>query len=85
MHSIQFSSLELLREKIKNALEISGKIQRIYFLKNVATLLIYINNLCDNLNCDVKLFADDTSLFALVFNENTSAQNLNNDLRKIQE
>ena len=47
--------------------------------------LIYINDLCDDLNCDVQLFADDTSLFTLVFNENISAQNLNNDLRKIQE
>ena len=32
--------------------------------------LIYINDLCDDLNCDVKLFADDTSLFTMVFNEN---------------
>ena len=39
--------------------------------------LIYINNLCDDLSCDVKLFADDTSLFTMVFNENISAQNLN--------
>ena len=41
--------------------------------------------MCDDLNCDVKLFADDISLFTLVSNENISAQNLNNDLRKIQE
>ena len=47
--------------------------------------LIHINDLCDDLSCDVKLFADDTSLFAMVFNENISAQNLNSDLRKIQE
>ena len=47
--------------------------------------LIYINDLCDDLSCDVKLFADDTSLFTMVFNENISAQNLNSNLRKIQE
>ena len=47
--------------------------------------LIYINNLCDDLSCDVKLFANDTSLFTMVFNENISAQNLNSNLRKIQE
>ena len=47
--------------------------------------LIYINDLCDDLSCEVKLFADDTSLFTMVFNENISAQNLNSDLRKIQE
>ena len=47
--------------------------------------LIYINDLCDDLSCDVKLYADDTSLFTMVFNENISAQNLNSNLRKIQE
>ena len=49
--------------------------------------LVYINDLCDDLNCDVKLIADDTSreLFTPVFNENISAQNLNNDLRKMHE
>ena len=41
--------------------------------------------MCDDLSCDVKLFADDTSLFTMVFNENISAQNLNSDLRKIKE
>ena len=41
--------------------------------------------MCDDLSCDVKLFADDTSLFTMLFNENISAQNLNSDLRKIQE
>ena len=30
--------------------------------------LVYINNLTDNLKCNVKLFADDTSLFTIVHN-----------------
>ena len=30
---------------------------------------VYSNDLCDNLSCDVKLFADDTSLFSVVENE----------------
>ena len=47
--------------------------------------LIYINDLCDDPSCDVKRFADDVSLFTMAFNENISAQNLNSDLRKIQE
>ena len=47
--------------------------------------LTCINDLCDDLSCDVKHSADDTSLFTMVFNENISAQNLNSDLRKIQE
>ena len=45
---------------------------------------IYINNLSDDLTTNVKLFADDTSLFSIVHNMNTSATNLNNDLNKIK-
>ena len=45
--------------------------------------LIYINDLSDDLSTYAKLFADDTSLFPIVCNINTSAAHLNNDLRKI--
>ena len=45
--------------------------------------LIYINDLSDNLSTTAKLFADDTSLFSIVQNVNTSAGHLNNDLSKI--
>ena len=45
---------------------------------------IYINNLSDDLTTNVKLFADDTSLFSIVHNMNTSTTNLNNDLNKIK-
>ena len=34
--------------------------------------LIYINDLSDDLTTNVKLFADDTSLFSVVHNMNTS-------------
>ena len=44
--------------------------------------LIYINDLSDDLTTNVKLFADDASLFSMVHNRNTSATNLNNDLNK---
>ena len=44
--------------------------------------LIYINNLSDDLITKVKLFADGISLFSVVHDVNTSANNLNNDLRK---
>ena len=40
MYSFKHFSLELLREKSENTLEISGKIQGIYFFKNVATLML---------------------------------------------
>ena len=45
--------------------------------------LIYINDLSDNLTSNAKLFADDTSLFSEVHYDNTSAKELNNDLKKI--
>ena len=44
---------------------------------------IYINDLSDDLSTTAKLFADDTSLFSIVQNVNTSASHLNNDLSKI--
>ena len=46
--------------------------------------LIYIDDLSDNLTTNVKLFADNTSLFSAVHNMNTSSINLNNDLNKIK-
>ena len=47
--------------------------------------LIYINNISENLESNVKLFADDTSIFSVVFDPNLSAIKLNNDLLKIQQ
>ena len=44
---------------------------------------IYIDNLSDDLSSNPKLFADDTSLFSVVRDKNTSAKELNNDLQKI--
>ena len=45
---------------------------------------IYINDLSDDLSTNTKLFADDTSLFSIVRDINTSAAHLNNDLRKVR-
>ena len=45
--------------------------------------LIYINGLSDDLSTTAKLFADDTSLFSIVQNANTSANHLDSDLSKI--
>ena len=47
--------------------------------------LIYINNLPEGLNSEVKLFADDTSLFSIANCVNTSASTLNSNLLKIQD
>ena len=45
--------------------------------------LIYTNDLPENLVSIPKLFADDTSLFSVICNKQLSAQNLNEDLNKI--
>ena len=44
--------------------------------------LIYINNLADGLSPNAKLFVDDTSLFSVVHDVGTSANELNNDLNQ---
>ena len=45
--------------------------------------LIYINDLQENLVSNSKLFADDISLFSVIHNKQSSAQDLNVDLNKI--
>ena len=46
--------------------------------------LIYINDFAENLSSNPKLFADDTSLFSVVRDLNTSANEINDDLKKIE-
>ena len=36
--------------------------------------LVYINDIIDNNRCDIKLSADDTSLFSVVRNDNSSEE-----------
>ena len=45
--------------------------------------LIYINDLADELLSNIKLFADDSSLFSVVHNRESSAAEINSDLAKI--
>ena len=47
--------------------------------------LIYINDLSENLKSTVKLFAEETSIFHVVKDPNTSAEILNHDLTRIAE
>ena len=47
--------------------------------------LNYINDLPDNLNSLVKLFAEDTSLFSTVHDPTLSVKILNDDLSRISE
>ena len=46
--------------------------------------LIYITDLAENLSSNPKLFADGTSLFSVVRDLNTSANEINDDLKKIE-
>ena len=47
--------------------------------------LVYINDSSDGLTSNPKLFADDTSLFSVVQNINSTANDLNSDLMKISD
>ena len=47
--------------------------------------LIYVNDLPNGLKSECKLFADDTSLFSVAHDVNTSASDINNDLKLISD
>ena len=47
--------------------------------------LVRIYDLVDNISSDAELFANDTSLFTVVYDEETSATVLNNDLNLIKQ
>ena len=46
---------------------------------------VYINDIPDGLKSNVKLFADDTSIFSIVKNKNESANDLTHDLSLISK
>ena len=47
--------------------------------------LLYINDIVENINSSVRLFADDTSLYIIVDNPTQAAYQLNSDLLKIHQ
>ena len=47
--------------------------------------LIYINDLSDNLIINPELFANDTFLFSIVHDSNATANDLNNDVAKMND
>ena len=47
--------------------------------------LVYINDLTADLKCNVKLFADDTSLFTVAREANEAAEHMNHDLQLITQ
>ena len=46
--------------------------------------LIFINDIVDEINCPIKLFTDDTSIYAIVDNPLITSLSLNADLQKVQ-
>ena len=46
---------------------------------------MYINDLTEDLRCNVKLFADDTSLFTVVEDYHVAANDMNHDLEWINQ
>ena len=46
---------------------------------------MYINDFTEDLRCNVKLFADDTSLFTVVEDSNAAANDMNHDLKLINQ
>ena len=47
--------------------------------------LIYINDIVEDIHCNIRLFADDTSLFIIVDDPTEAAQLLNSDMEKIDQ
>ena len=47
--------------------------------------LIYINDLSHNFSLTAKIFADDTSIFSIVHDIDSSKKQLNDDLKKISD
>ena len=46
--------------------------------------LVYMNDTVENINSEIKLFADDTSLFSVVESSIRTANDLNRDLEKVR-
>ena len=45
--------------------------------------LIFINEIVTDMGCSIKLFADDTTVYFIIEDINTAAENLNSDLNKV--
>ena len=60
----------------------SGCSSRLYSWSSIVSF-IYINDIVEDINSSIRLFADDTSLYIIVDDAIQAAETLNSDLEKI--
>ena len=77
-NGIQGKLLSLIISFLSNRQQRGSVLGQLFFL-------VFINDLAEGLVFDVRLFADDTSLLSIVYDEQVSADILNDDLKFIDE
>ena len=76
--------LNLIKDFLKNKKQRVAGVPQGSILESLL-FLMYINNLTNYLSSRAKLFADDNSLFFVVFHVDVSAKEFNHNLTKVQD
>ena len=74
----------VLKGQYSSLTSITARVSRGWIL-GFLFFLIYIKDLPKSLSSSPRLFADETLLFSAVYNLNTSANNLDEDMKKIND